>query len=295
MEDDDAVANTGSSSAEIAEQYNVPLYHDVFELISDVEFDGAVVSTHPEDVAETVVALAKEGKHVYVVKPGAMDHGAVDVLRGGLDKRSEIIVSGPTYRLHPSVLAAHQAYKDGQIGGLSSMRVMHQHGRLSTWGEGSWYRTEPDLTPALYLGWYVVDLVHLFAEESIDEVAALGSYLADPGSPQADTIRAVCRTESGVSASLDLYFGVNWHYPDLEFEVLGTDGAIRYNSMQGGAIYRGQEKIALPHEKIDSLSVEISRWVAASSGHGTAWVSVNQWLDVLDDCLTLQDALVFED
>ncbi len=288
---DECLANAGKPPKEIADEHGVPLFSNIDALLESAQPDAAVIATNPRRVPEVAAALAASGLHLYIVKPAALNATGTAVLRDAIVDKSQVIVSGMTYRRHPSVIAAREALANGAIGDLSSIRAMHQHGRLSIWGPESWYFTEPELHPALYLGWYVADLFRWFVGEPAEGAAALGSRLADPTSPHEDTVRTICRSASGVVGSLDVYFGVSWPYADLELELLGTSGAIRFNAREGGQVITSDGVEPLEPASVSMMQVELEAWIAAAAGEIDDWHRPAEWLDALDHGIAMTEAL----
>ncbi len=288
---DECLDNVGAAAGDIADGHSVPLFSDLDSLLEGARPEAAVIATNPARIPDVVAALAAAGLHLYIVKPAALNAAGSAALRASIGDSSQVIVSGMTYRRHPSVIAAREALASGAIGELSSFRAMHQHGRLSIWEPKSWYFTEPEMNPALYLGWYVADMFRWFVGEAATDVAALGSRLADPTSPHEDTVRSLCRAPSGVVGSLDVYFGVSWPYADLEVELLGTEGAIRFNARDGGEIVTSEGSERIEPASLNMMQVELEAWIAAASGDIDDWHRPEEWLDALDHGIAMADVL----
>jgi len=288
---DECVANAGKPPQEIAEAHGIPLFADVDSLLESAKPEAAIIATNPARIPDVGAELTSAGLHLYIVKPAALNAAGAAALRASIAGSEQVIVSGMTYRRHPSVIAAREALASGAIGELSSFRAMHQHGRLSIWEPKSWYFTEPEMHPALYLGWYVADMFRWFVGEGAEDVSAFGSRLADPTSPHEDTVRSICRSESGVAGSLDVYFGVSWPYADLEFELLGTSGAIRFNARDGGEIVTSEGSERIEPASVNMMQVELEAWIAAASGEIDDWHRPEEWLDALDHGIAMAEAL----
>ena len=288
---DECLLNAGKRSRGIADEHGVPLFSEIDALLDATRPEAAVIATNPRRIPDVAAALVARGLHLYIVKPAALNATGAAALRESVVDRDQVIASGMTYRRHPSVMAAREALAGGAIGDLSSIRAMHQHGRLSIWEPKSWYFTEPELHPALYLGWYVADLFRWFVGEPAGSTSALGSRLADPTSPHEDTVRTICRSASGVVGSLDVYFGVSWPYADLEFELLGTTGAIRFNSRDGGGIVTSEGVEPIEPASANMMQAELEAWIAAAAGDIADWHDPAEWLDALDHGIAMAKAL----
>jgi predicted dehydrogenase len=288
---DECAVNAGKTPQEIADAHGVPLFSDLDSLLASAKPDAAIIATNPARIPDVAAELAGAGLHLYIVKPAALNAAGAETLRASIVGSEQVIVSGMTYRRHPSVIAAREALASGAIGELSSFRAMHQHGRLSIWEPKSWYFTESDVHPAIYLGWYVTDMFRWFVGEAATDVAALGSGLADPTSPHEDTVRSLCKAPSGVVGSLDVYFGVSWPYADLEFELLGTSGAIRFNARDGGEIVTSDGAERIEPASVNMMQVELEAWIAAASGGIDDWHRPEEWLDALDHGIAMAEAL----
>lgn len=288
---EECAVNAGKPPREIADAHGVLLFSSIGDLLDSAQPDAAVIATNPKRIPEVATTLAERGLHLYIVKPAALNAAGAAALRESIVDRDQVIASGMTYRRHPSVIAAREALASGAIGDLSSVRAMHQHGRLSIWEPKSWYFTEPEMHPAHYLGWYVADLFRWFVGEPAESTSAVGSRLADPTSPHEDTVRTICRSASGVSGSLDVYFGVSWPYADLEFELLGTDGAIRFNSREGGQIVTADGVEPIEAASVNMMQAELEAWLAAAEDRLDDWHRPAEWLDALDHGIAMAQAL----
>ncbi|HET7560372.1 MAG TPA: hypothetical protein VFK80_10470 [Limnochordia bacterium] len=287
---DEIAANHGPSAVSMA-AVGLRVYGDLSELLAEQVVDAACLSTRPSRIKHVLPELAARGIPCYVAKPAAAAMGGLAALASAVNAGLPL-VSGLTGRLEPALAAARARLAGGEAGRLASLRVMHQHGRLSGWPHGSWYFAAAETAPEIFLGWYCLDLIAWLGQSRIVRIWGRGNRLADPESPHADTIKGVCELENGVIASFDVYFGVNWPYPSFELEALGAEGAVRVTQTQSdGQLYGAAGTRAFGRTNADLLSAELDNWVSAQLGRGAPFISGAEVVQNLKACLALRAAL----
>ena len=113
---DECLVNAGKPPQEIADAHGVPLFSDVDSLLASAKPNAAVIATNPARIPGVVATLANAGLHLYIVKPAALNAAGSASLRTSIGGSEQVIVSGMTYRRHPSVIAARAALASGAIG-----------------------------------------------------------------------------------------------------------------------------------------------------------------------------------
>lgn len=285
-------ANAGLDPAEIAERAGVPLFHSLGDLCREQEIEGVCVATRPSRVVDILPALVEQKLHAYLVKPAITREADLANVANALARHPGVIVSGLTGRLDPVLQEAKRRIANGDIGQPATMRVMHQHGKLSDWPKSSWYFEEQESPPSFTLGWYCVDLLSWLAGSPVSEMVGIADRLIDRESPHPDFIKSLCRTESGVLASIDILFGVSWPYPSFEVEVIGQRAALRVSRPGSeGWVYTAQGPVGFGGSATDLLQLEIGQWVRSCQGLEAPFITKAEIVANLKACLALQHSI----
>jgi predicted dehydrogenase len=265
--DDEVAANCGEPPEGFAARYGLALYGEVDALLAAERPQAAVVATRPSRAGRVAALLAERGIHVFLAKPGVVEPAAAEEVRRAAGRGGACIAAGLTARLQPSLAAAARRVRSGEIGRPVALRIAHQHGHLSGWPAGCWYRDPAEGGPALFLGWYVIDLAQWLAGSALAEVRGFGGRLVDLASPFPDFYKAVGRLASGALVALEIHFGVRYAWPSFEVEVIGETGAVSATDQMwagrvsgaGGA--GGMQALVPPGPDLETA--ELRDWLAA--------------------------------
>lgn len=102
----------------IAEQFNVPHYTDMDEMMLSESIDVVVVLTPSGLHAEHVVRLAKHGKHIMVEKPMALTLDDADAMINACDENGCKLFIIKQNRFNVPVLKLREAIEAGRFGKL---------------------------------------------------------------------------------------------------------------------------------------------------------------------------------
>lgn len=262
-------ANCGEPPEAFASRHRLTLHRDLDALVAAERPDAAVVTTRPSRAGSIAATLAARGVHVYLVKPGVLNVADAEALRDAARRGGVCVAAGLTARLHPSVAAAAHQVLGGEIGRPVALRVAHQHGHLSAWAPGCWYREPREGGPAMFLGWYVVDLAQWLTGSPLQEVRGVAARLVDLDSPFPDFYKAVGRLASGALVALEVHFGVRYPWSSFEVEVVGETGAVTASDHA----WTGRVSVAgsmrpLTSPGPDLETAELRDWLAACAQPG---------------------------
>lgn len=260
-------ANCGEDPEAFAARHGLTLHRDLDALLATERPQAAVVATRPSRAGGVAAALAARGVHVYLVKPAVADPAAAEAVRAAAQRGGACVSAGLTARLHPSVAAAARRVRAGELGRPVALRLAHQHGHLSSWAPECWYREAAEGGPAVFLGWYVVDLAQWLTGSPLQELRGVSARLVDHASPFPDFYKAVGRTESGALITLEVHFGVRYPWSAFELEVMGENGAlVATDHVAAGRLSAGggERPLALPGPDLETA--ELRDWLAACAG-----------------------------
>jgi predicted dehydrogenase len=105
-------------ASKIAQQFSVPSFTDMHEMMQKVAIDVVVVLTESGNHAEHVVALAPYGKHIVVEKPMALTLDDADAMIRACDKADIKLFVVKQNRFNVPVVKTYQALKAGRFGKL---------------------------------------------------------------------------------------------------------------------------------------------------------------------------------
>ena len=284
--------NAGLYPDELARRAGAPLYHSPADLFAAHDIEGVCVATRPSRLPDVLPALAGRGLHAYLVKPAAASERDLEGLAAFLSGSAGVVVSGLTARLDPVLRDARERVAAGAVGKPAAVRVMHQHGRLTSWPRTSWYFEAAEAPPAINLGWYCADLLGWFTGSRLEDLSGRAGRLVDRDSPHPDYIKAVGRLKSGALASLDILFGVAWPYPAFEIEVIGETGAIRVSQpCAAGQWFTARGALGFGQPPADLLQAELRQWVRACGGGEEPFITGEEIVANLRDCFLLERSL----
>lgn len=105
-------------ASKIGEQFSVPFFTDMHEMMRKVNIDVVVVLTESGNHAEHVVALATYGKHIVVEKPMALTLDDADAMIQACDDAGVKLFVVKQNRFNVPVVKTRQALKSGRFGKL---------------------------------------------------------------------------------------------------------------------------------------------------------------------------------
>ena len=107
-----------SKAVKISEQYSVPYFLDMHDMMTSAEVDVVVVLTESGNHAKHVVALAKYGKHIIVEKPMALTLDDADAMIRACDKAGGKLFVVKQNRFNVPVVKLREALDQGRFGKL---------------------------------------------------------------------------------------------------------------------------------------------------------------------------------
>ena len=174
-----------------AEQYGVPFYTALDEVLSRDDVDAVSVDAITSDHPRVMIAAAEAGKHIFTEKALAIDVDGCDAIISAVEKAGvKFMISLPS-RCNPEILFAKNALDDGLLGDLTfgRGRIAHSAG-LDKWfsGTSAWFAdAERAGGGALFdLGCHRVDIIRWLMGEPKSAIAKIniftGNYQIDDNS-----------------------------------------------------------------------------------------------------------------
>jgi len=286
----------GMTSEEYAAKYGARLYHDIDEMVADKSIGAAVVSTRNTRMAESAGRLIDKGVPCYIAKPIAAAPADALLLAHKAEKAGVPCTAGITTRFFAHYQAVHRAIREGRIGRVVSMDVMHQHGTYAAWPAGTWYREPAEGGVPYWLGWYPLETIRWLAASPIAGVMAWGSNVTNAVKGEHEVIHACGSTQNGVSWSCRIYFaaGPKWRFPSHEVEVCGDKGIVRTVADDRIRIYddAGPRDEPVPPLPGDPTRRELLQWLNSLAAKTRWHPTLKELAHTVVACEALRRSLV---
>ena len=209
-----------------AEQYGVPFYTDLGEVLSRDDVDAVAVDAITSEHPCVMIAAAEAGKHIFTEKALAIDVAGCDAIISAVEKAGvKFMISLPS-RCNSEILFAKKALDDGLLGDLTfgRGRIAHSAG-LDKWfsGTSAWFAdAERAGGGALFdLGCHRVDVIRWLMGEPKSAIAKINNFTGNY--PIDDNSVSVVEFANKALGVID----VAWTHrsgPNL-LELYGTEGS----------------------------------------------------------------------
>jgi len=230
-----AVMRRNAARAEdYAKRHGVPKwYADADQLIADPDINAVYIATPPDSHAYYAVKAAEAGKHVYVEKPMALNHGECLQMMDAAKKAGTKLFVAYYRRMLPSFTYVKKKLDAGKFGEprVVNVRLFKPVYRKSKLKYGIPWRVKPEIAGGglfVDLGSHQLDyldyLLGPIVEVKSFVVNQAGLYDAD------DVVSATFRFESGVIGSGMWCFSAGITEPIDSIEILGSKGRVEFST-----------------------------------------------------------------
>ncbi len=231
-----------AKAADYAKRHNVgKWYDDADKLINDPDVNAVYVATPPDTHCEYALRVAAAGKPCYVEKPMARSGAECRRMVDAFAAAKLPLFVAYYRRCLPVFRKAKELLDGGSIGRLTSIIYRHsgpRHRRADGW------RVDVSVAGAglyLDLASHALDALD-YITGPMENVSGLASNLATDIDAE-DVIAMTWRsTATGALGSASWNFAADAH--EDKIELLGTDGALRWNCFGDGTLTltRGKER-----------------------------------------------------
>jgi predicted dehydrogenase len=233
-----------AAAAEIGCQYWTNEYRQLLAR-PDLEAVDICVPNHMH--AEIVLAAAASGKHIYCEKPLAMDVAEAKAMVAAVQVAGVITQMTFNFRFVPAVLRAQQLVEEGFLGRIFSFRGHYYRSSYIDPQKPLTWRQRKAIAGggALFdIGSHILDLLYSLVGPYESVQATMDTLIRQrptaPGSAElqpvdVDDIALLhLRTANGVVGSVEVSRMGTGLTNDLEFEIFGEQGALRFNAVDPG-------------------------------------------------------------
>jgi UDP-N-acetylglucosamine 3-dehydrogenase len=280
---------------EVATQYLIPhIYKDWNRLLESDDVDAVSICTPNFTHVPIALKALREGKHVLVEKPMAMDRtGAMDLVKAA-KKASLILMVHHNMRFDPAVRTAERLFRQKMIGDILAFRGILTHRGPQAWSpKADWFfdQAKSGGGALMDLGPHVFDSVAFLLGEPLMMAGAVafrgkGGITKSNGTQSQTEIHCSCllRVKSGAVGTLTVGWADTGYHNRYYF--YGTKGTLSINLVKGDPItveMRDQEGRLNPDLDKRSFSPTLYQHFIDCIRHGKKpWVSGEEGLRTVE-------------
>jgi len=204
------------------------------------DLDAVVICTPAPMHVRNVDQAAKHGKHVLCEKPLAMSEGDILQMIDAMQDAGKMLFTGLTYRFSGSAQEIHRLVRSGTIGEVRSLRLNYLwnlHGKWK-WNEQGERIPSPlrvgrmqEGGPLVDCGVHQIDLARWWLGSEVEWYRGIGVWVEDFEAP--DHVYLHMGHACGAHTMVEISFSYNATSSEprshFQYELIGTDGVIRYN------------------------------------------------------------------
>lgn len=228
--------------AEAQQRFGVPQAFSDLDAFMQSGIDAVVICSPATVHYADVMACAKYGKPALCEKPLAMSETEAQEMIDVMNNAKLPLFVGFTYRFAPIALDIHRLIREGAIGQVRSQRLIYVwdcHGKYNERGQeasGLYDRRVGRMLeggPMVDCGTHQIDLARWWTGSEVTHVTGRGAWVETEGYHFPDHVYLHMDHQSGAHSMVEVSFtyGHTSLEPrcEFEYEVIGTDGLIRYN------------------------------------------------------------------
>jgi predicted dehydrogenase len=222
-----------------------PVETDLVEALKKHKPDAVIISNPTSLHLDVAIPAAEAGCAILLEKPIAASMERLDVLQAAVNKSGSKVLVAFQFRFHPGMIKIRQLIEDGEIGRVVSANV-HFGEYLPAWHPWEDYRqgyaARSDMGGGVVATQcHSLDYLPWLVGKKVESVWGFAAKLSDLEVDADDTAKIALRFEGGALGSLHLDY--NQQPPEHEFRIIGTNGTIKWNLVDGAArIYRTEKK-----------------------------------------------------
>ena len=206
-------------------------------VISDVE--AIFIATTHNWLSPIAVEAIKNGKHVFIEKPGAIDVSELDKITSAYNNNPRVVMFGYNHRYHPAIIKAKEIIDSKKFGKILFVRAKYGHGaRLGYEKEWRFDKSLSGGGELIDQGPHLIDLCN-YLVGPMDEVCGYTGRVFW-NTPLEDTAFWVMKNNLGQLAELSVSC-VEWKNI-FSFEIILNNAKIQIDGL--GRSY-GEEKLTL--------------------------------------------------
>lgn len=238
------------------------------------DLDAVVICSPAPVHREHVLQAARYGKHVLCEKPLAMTEADIREMMAVMGRAGLMFFTGFCYRFSPSALEIRRLVRERAVGDVRVLRLVYN------WNlHGKWVRDDHghladsplrvgrmrEGGPLVDCGVHQIDLARWWLGSEVEWQRGLGAWVEDFDAP--DHVWLHMGHACGAHTMVEVSFSYNATAADprkhFQYELIGTDGVIRYNREERSFEVRdsgGTRELAWhPEKNFAGLHAEFAR------------------------------------
>lgn len=222
------------------------------------DIDAVVICTPAPLHKEHVLSAAKHGKHVLCEKPLATNAEDIVIMKQAMEDAGLMFFTGFTYRFSPSAQEIHRLVREQAIGEVRSLRLVYLwnlHGKWK-WDQNGKMIPSPlrvgrmlEGGPMVDCGVHQIDLARWWLGSEVEWQRGIGVWVEDFEAP--DHVYLHMGHQCGAHTMVEMSFSYNATSSEprshFQYELIGTDGVIRYNREEHSFELRNSHGIRYLH------------------------------------------------
>ena len=229
-----------SRAMRLQHQVHIPHAYPTEEAFFSSDIEAVVICTPVPIHYKNVVDAAKYGKHVLCEKPLGMSEEEMLEMEKVMNEARRMLFTGFNYRFSQSARDIHRLIREKAIGEVRLLRLIynwHLHGKWH-WNENG-QRVDSELRvgrmieggPMVDCGVHQIDLARWWLDSEVEWQQGIGVWLDNYEAP--DHMYLHMAHACGAHTMVEMSFSYNTTSKEprshFQYEIVGTDGVIRYN------------------------------------------------------------------
>lgn len=218
-----AVADINKESADaFAEPFHAKSFSDYKELGESVEFDAVIVSTPPNTHPEIAMHFMRMRKHVLCEKPLCLTVAEAREMLACAEETGVKFTMASKFRYVEDAVKAKSLVASGILGKV----IQFENAFTAKVDMSKRWNSDVEVSGGGVLmdnGTHSVDIIRYFLG-GIEEVLAVEAGKIN-GLKVDENVKMLTKTKSGVTASVDLTWGINKELPNF-ISIYGTNGTL---------------------------------------------------------------------
>ena len=280
--------------AEVGNRYQIGVREaDWRKIVEHPDIDVVSICSYDDAHAEQAEAAFRNGKHVMIEKPIALNRGEAEAVLRAQQDSGRVISSNLILRRSPRFQKIRRMVQDGAFGDLFYMEGDYIHQILWKITEG--WRGKMDFYCVTYGGGiHLIDLMRWILGREVEAVTGMGGKVLtrDSGYRYPDTIVNLLRFDGDVIAKTLTTFGPQ--RPHLHALAIYGTKATFVNERPDGRLYRGAdddgEAVTTPYPAVEKSDL-LPDFIAAIREGREPIVGARDVFRVMDICFAAWESV----
>jgi predicted dehydrogenase len=224
----------------LQKKFHVPHAYATEEEFWKSDIQAVVICTPAPLHHQHVMSAARYGKHVLCEKPLAMTEADILEMDAAMTHADLQFHAGFNYRFSPSALQIRELVRQKAVGDIRSLRLVYLwnlHGKWQTSADGErilsplWLGRMIEGGPMVDCGVHQIDLARWWLGSEVVHQQGIGIWYDQYEAPEHVVLHM--QHACGAHAMVEMSFAYNTTVMEprkhFQYELIGTDGVIRYN------------------------------------------------------------------